>query len=320
MLPFPASAAGALTLIAPDAIAALAGTPVLRGAIHRHIAATFALVDGLDDFGFWLSRNRDRVALAGLVAALASRDIGVTGGEFVRLAEATGFASRAAAQDFLVRARAAGHLAPLPPGRAAAAQPVRLRRPLWRVIRRLVRHFYGAMTVTWPDLAPIARGDAATLRRLGQYLLMGLMWRTAAMRAGAPLPFARPAFNAAYARVAPFVARDIGIRFLFAMIEQQPVAGARLLDRARLSRRQLAIRLGVSRIHINRLLAELAAAELIVMVAEDELVFAPDLSEAVEFLFAYAFQAMRALAWAVQHGAPIDQAGLARIDRMLATG
>ncbi|KPF63439.1 hypothetical protein IP88_14010 [alpha proteobacterium AAP81b] len=315
MLPPTASAAGALALIAPDAVAALAGTPHLRAAIHRHIAATFALVADLDAFGFWLSRNRDRVALAALIAALATRDIGVTGGEFVRLAEATGFASRAAAQDFLARARAAGHLTPLLPGRAAA-QPVLLRRPLWQAIRRLVRHFYGALAVTWPDLAPIARGDRATLRALGQYLLMGLMWRNAARRTGRAPPFG-PALLADYARVAPFLARDIGLRFLFVMIEQQPAGGAALLDRAPLSRRWLATRLGVSRIHINRLLDELVAAGRLDMPTADSLEFAPELSAAVEHLFAQAFQILRALAHAVQHGAPIDRAGLARIDRRL---
>lgn len=319
MLPIPPSAAGALALIDPGAVAALVGTPQLRAAIHRHIDATFALVAELDDFGFWLSRNRDRVALAALAAALATRDIGVTGGEFVRLAEAAGFASRAAAQDFLARALAAGHLV-APGTRAMASQPVKLGRPLWRAIRRLVRHLYGALAMAWPDLAPIARGQRETLRRLGQYLLTGLLWRHAALRQGAPLPFARPAFLAAYAQVAPFLARDIGLRFLFAMIDQPPTAATRLLEEAALSRRQLAARLRVSRIHINRLLAELVAAGLVTMPADDRLRFAPALSDAVEYLFAHAFQTMRGLAHAVQHGAPIDQAGLARIDRMLATG
>jgi hypothetical protein len=308
----------ALALIAPESTAALVGQPLLRLAIHRHIAATFALVDGLDDFGFWLSRNRDRVILAGLAAALGTREIGATSAEFVRLAVASGVASRGAALDFLTRARAAGHLVALQPGVAAGNQPVMLRRPLWRVIRRLVRHVYGALATSWPDLAPVARGDRAVLLAFGQYFLMGLMLRNSARSAGAPGPFARPEFMAAYARITPFIDRDIGLRFLFAMIEQQPPDGAHLLDRARLSRRQLAMRLRVSRVHINRLLAETTGAGIVTLPTPDEIRFSPELSQAVEFCLAHTCQVMRALALALAQGVRVDRAGLARIDRIAA--
>lgn len=92
-----------------------------------------------------------------------------------------------------------------------------------------------------------------------------------------------------------FLDREAGMSILFDLLAAQPSDRKRLLEEAPLSRYALARRYGVSRAHINKLLAESGHTEAI----GDRVVFSETLSEALEahyaLLFAYNQNAARLL-------------------------
>lgn len=82
-----------------------------------------------------------------------------------------------------------------------------------------------------------------------------------------------------------FLDREAGMSILFDLLASQAPGRQRLLEAAPLSRYALARRYGVSRAHINKLLAESGHTEAI----GDRVVFSEALSEAVEAHFALVF-------------------------------
>ena len=82
-----------------------------------------------------------------------------------------------------------------------------------------------------------------------------------------------------------FLDREAGMSILFDLMASQAPDRARLLQEAPLSRYALARRYGVSRAHINKLLAESGHTEAI----GDRVVFSETLSEALEAHFALIF-------------------------------
>lgn len=91
-----------------------------------------------------------------------------------------------------------------------------------------------------------------------------------------------------------FLERDCGMLMLLDLMLAQPADRSRLLERAPLSRYGLARDYGVSRAHINKLLADAAAADLLSL--EDDgaaVVFSPHLSEVLELHNAAIFHGLR---------------------------
>jgi hypothetical protein len=82
-----------------------------------------------------------------------------------------------------------------------------------------------------------------------------------------------------------FLDREAGMSILFDLLASQSPDRTRLLQEAPLSRYALARRYGVSRAHINKLLAESGHTEAI----GDRVVFSETLSEALEAHFALIF-------------------------------
>jgi hypothetical protein len=79
-----------------------------------------------------------------------------------------------------------------------------------------------------------------------------------------------------------FLDRDVGMLLLFDLMTAQPEPRERLLESAPLSRAALSRRFGVSRAHINKLLADADREGLLCLPHPDRVVFAPALSEGVE--------------------------------------
>jgi hypothetical protein len=82
-----------------------------------------------------------------------------------------------------------------------------------------------------------------------------------------------------------FLDREAGMSIVFDLLASQPPGRARLLEAAPLSRYALARRYGVSRAHINKLLAESGHTEAI----GDRVLFSETLSESLEAHFALVF-------------------------------
>jgi DNA-binding transcriptional regulator LsrR (DeoR family) len=86
------------------------------------------------------------------------------------------------------------------------------------------------------------------------------------------------------------------MRILQHLVLRQPAERTRLLEAAPLSRAQMSRRYGVSRTHINRILADAEAAGAITLPAPDRVAFAPAFSDEVEAYFAGQFQVLRVVA------------------------
>ncbi|MGZ6039269.1 MAG: hypothetical protein ACXWKR_11400 [Phenylobacterium sp.] len=93
-----------------------------------------------------------------------------------------------------------------------------------------------------------------------------------------------------------FIARDGGMRMLQHLLLGQPKARSRLLEAAPLSRAALSRRYGVSRTHVNRLLADAEAAGALHLEGHDRVVFSPAFSDEVEAYMAGQVQVIRMVA------------------------
>ena len=92
-----------------------------------------------------------------------------------------------------------------------------------------------------------------------------------------------------------FMERDCGMLILMDLMLGQAQGRGRLLEGARLSRYGLARDYGVSRAHINKLLADAGAAGLLTLEADGSAVaFSPHLSEVLELHNAAIFHGLRA--------------------------
>jgi hypothetical protein len=101
-----------------------------------------------------------------------------------------------------------------------------------------------------------------------------------------------------------FLDREAGMLILFDLIGAQAADRERLLETAVISRYALARRYGVSRAHINKLLAESGHIDSI---ESDRVVFNPTLSRAMERHYAVVFQLNRCAAEALLSGWRFDR-------------
>ena len=99
-----------------------------------------------------------------------------------------------------------------------------------------------------------------------------------------------------------FMSREAGMLILFDLLGSQPVERAQFLQSAKLSRNALSQRYGVSRAHINKLLAAASAAGYLTCPRTDRVDFAPVLSASLERQFALFFQLSRAAGLAALAG------------------
>jgi hypothetical protein len=90
-----------------------------------------------------------------------------------------------------------------------------------------------------------------------------------------------------------FVAREGGMRILQHLMLRQPRGRSRFLEAAPLSRAELARNHGVSRTHVNRLLAEAEAAGAVSFDGPNRVVFSPALSDETEAYIAGMLQVNR---------------------------
>ena len=91
-----------------------------------------------------------------------------------------------------------------------------------------------------------------------------------------------------------FLERDRGTSILFRLMLSQARPRPRLLMEAPISRSSLSREFEVSRIHVNRLLADASAAGLLTVPEPDRVVFSELLSDAVERMLAATLQLTRA--------------------------
>ena len=273
-------------LLSETAVARLCAHPRFREAAEAHAAGVLAEYESQDSHDRWLLKDLGRAALwLGAMILDASPD-GLTVSGLAATAALRQVCSRGRVLSFVHYGLDSGRFA-LTPG----SEPwVRRRLVLTPAFieptrRRLVAQFEAT--------ALLAPEVAAALSRLAPDTAV----RQAIVSTGLLLTL-RPELNrnpgGPLRQI--FIARDGGMRMLQHLLLGQSKTRSRLLERAPISRAALSRRYGVSRTHVNRLLADAEAAGALRLEGRDRVVFSSAFSDEVEAYFAGQFQAARVVA------------------------
>jgi hypothetical protein len=146
-----------------------------------------------------------------------------------------------------------------------------------------------AAALIWPEMGPITarlRGD-------------GVLFDRFINGAAAASTMQRHLYDPGASPITDhFLQREAGMMIVFALALQRP-APDRLLTEAALSRQALARQFDVSRVHINRMFHDAEDAGWLSFASSDEVVFAPEMSIAVERMQASIFLLFRETALAL---------------------
>jgi hypothetical protein len=273
-------------LLSEAAVAQLCAHPRFREAVETHAAAVLAEYQTQDSHDRWMLKDLGRAALWLGAMILDASPGGLTVSGLAATAALRQVCSRGRVLAFVHYGLDTGRLA-LTPG----SEPwVRRRLTLTPAFidptrRRLVAQFEAA--------ALLAPEVAAALSRLTPDIAV----RQACISIGMLLTL-RPELNrnpgGPLRQI--FIARDGGMRMLQHLMLGQTKTRARLLECAPISRAELSRRYGVSRTHVNRLLADAEAAGALRLEGRDRVVFSPTFSEEVEAFIAGQFQVVRLVA------------------------
>ncbi|HEX3363542.1 hypothetical protein [Phenylobacterium sp.] len=258
------------------AVARLRQHPRFREAVQVLAAASLAGYEAQDPATRWLTRDLGRSALYLAALIWDATPMGLSVAALAAGAAATGAASRGRVLAFVQYAHQAGHIivpaGPEPWGRRRLTLTPAFMAPLHHLIR-------GGLQA----VALIDPRVAADLPELSQQASLARI-----IRSGAKLILDRPLLlqNPGGPFREIFVGRDGGMRVLQRLMITQPEDRARLLDVAEVSRSELSRRYGVSRTHINRMLADAQGAGALTPLSPDRVAFSPAFSDEVEAYFA----------------------------------
>jgi hypothetical protein len=236
----------------------------------------------------WIMRDLGRMSIALTAIILQAYQGAVTAQTLIAQALTNETSSRGRVLDFLRRTQAAG-LIQVPPGEAVWTQrPLVLQPAFSEVLRTRALVEVGAAGMLFPEIGSPSSviGDDGSLRRFLSWLAVLTTVRRPFIRIAADDPLAL------------FLHREVGMLILYDVMLGQPPGRARLLEAATFSRNALSQKFGVSRVHVNRLFSDVAALGHLSFTASDRVVFAPQLSEALEFRVAVNMQMTRASALA----------------------
>lgn len=283
-----APSAGSLdpnALFGEDALRGVVRDPRLRGVAEALAAEASAHFQGLDGASRWLLKDLGRTTIYVGAFALYAFLGTLTQSGLIAALTASGVARRSRVIAFVDRAIATGRLA-VAPGSSPWTQRPLIPRPVFvEVLRDLLAGGLRAIGPIDPTVALAARSLSSDRTLAAAYVTLG---RTSgALGAlGAPL----------LPRIEFFMQRDGGLKVLQELLLDQDPGRVRLLEAARLSKSDIARRGGVSRIHLNTLLADAEAAGLLTRVGHGRIVFDPALSDSYELWVAIQIQGARLVA------------------------
>jgi hypothetical protein len=269
------------SLVAPFALADLSTRPGFDDAAESLARGSLRAFAQADDAGRWMFRDIGRGSLY-LATVVLNAAGGVTASSLASEARTHRIASRGRVMAFLRRAEACGELT-VPPGTGGWTQRRLILGP------RFIDRFRRCNLVCAEAVAPLAPEVASLVARLGE----DAFFNKFVLGVATAGPVAIALDQASGYRERLFLDRDCGIGMLFRLMCGQPRPRARLLEQAQLSRAALAREFGVSRAHINRLLADAAAQELLYCPTSDRVVFSPALSADVERMIVRTLQVTR---------------------------
>jgi hypothetical protein len=258
------------------AVTRLRQHPRFREAVQVLAAAILAEYEAQDPATRWLTSDLGRAALYFGALMWDATPIGLSVATLVAGATATGSASRGRVLAFVQYAQQAGRIivprGPEPWIRRRLTLTPAFMAPLHYLVRGGLR----AAVLINPDIT-------ADLPRLSQEAGLQRIVRGAAkLVMERPLLLQNP--GGAFREI--FVGRDGGMRVLQHLLTSQPAHRERLLEVAEVSRSELSRRYGVSRTHINRMLADAQTAGALTLLPPDRVAFSSAFSDEVEAYFA----------------------------------
>lgn len=265
------------SLMTDEAFAALREHSGFRGAVERAAAQSVAHFQGLDPAYQWITKDIGRAAICMTALTLHLMD-SLTAQALTASCLENGVSSAGRVQQVVRRCQDIGEMEVADGPGLWTRRPIRLGGDLIRTLRERGRiDFHAALTLA-PELA-----SAADLIDTDEGFVSYLLCVSTIIGSRRDLFELRDANSP----VAFFLDREAGMSILFDLIGSQPPNRQRFLEEAPISRYALSRRYGVSRAHINKLLAESGQIDSI---ASDRLVFSETLSEAMERHFALVFQ------------------------------
>jgi hypothetical protein len=263
-------------LLSDAAVADMRRHPRFRGTVEAYAASVLDLYEHEEPATRWLTNDLGRAGLYLGAAILDATPAGLTVAGLAQVAATQQVCSRGRVLAFVHYALASGRLAIAPGPQAWVQRRLTLTPAFIEPLRRRLAASLQATAMVAPEVAaalPALASDAAVQQAS---IAVGLLLT------------ARPELhhNPGGPLRQIFIARDGGMRILqHLMLSQQP-GRARLLEAAPLSRADLARRYGVSRTHVNRLLAEAEAAGALRLDETNHVRFSPTFSDEAEAFFA----------------------------------
>lgn len=265
----------------PEAIAALEAHPRLIEACNHLARASLANHAAMDPVGRLLLEDLGRSSLYLAAIVLDKSPGGLTAANLVAATQANKTSSTGRVTEFLRLAQDAGDL--VVPGGSERWTRRRLQlkpRFLERMRGRIAIEIDGARIID-PALPPstLLADDAA----LAHFCLwLGLLSTTHRSLIAGP-----------WTPIEIFLSRKCGGRILSRMIADQAPDRDRVMEAVTISRSGLAREFGVSRAHINKMLADAQAAGALTLAGADRVQFSPAFSDNAAHTFALVLQLMR---------------------------
>ena len=275
-------------LVTDEGLACIRKHPGFRGAVERATAESIAHFQRLDPTHQWITKDIGRATICVIALTLH-----LTGNLTVHTLTAacvdSGISSAGRVQQLVRRCQGIGEMTVEPGQGLWTRRPMRVEAGLIRLFRERAVIDLTAMLQLAPELSAAAEAVRTDDGFVAYALAVSML---ASVRADA--------FNfRSTPPIAYFLDREAGMLVLFDLLGAQGPGRRRLLEAAPISRYALARRYGVSRAHINKLLAESGYIE---SVEGDRVVFKPALSRAMERHFAAVFQLNHCAAQAVLCG------------------
>jgi hypothetical protein len=271
----------ATALLSQEALDRLRARPGFRAAVEQFTAEALKHARALDATGLWMLADMGRTAIYMTAVLMDAQPGGVSVAAMAAISQETGATSRGRVAQFVNFALDAGEIT-LPPGADHWTRRRLILRPAFidRLRRRSIIEAR-AIARFAPEIAalPDKLEDMDTYRRLLNWLVILL---PTAPYSGLP------------STIELFLNRECGMRILQHLTLDQAPDRVRILESAPISRNRLSQTYGVSRAHINRLLADAEALGLLSLTTPRRVEFSPALSDDYERSVAQVFQLFHA--------------------------
>lgn len=270
------------TGFSPEAIAALQAHPRLIAACNHLAHCSLAHHAAMDPVGRLLMEDLGRSSLYLAAIVLDKSPEGLTATNLIAATQANRTSSTGRVTEFLRLAQDAGDLV-VPGGSERWTRRRLILRPrfLERMRRRMAIEVEGARIIDPALPPPTVLDEDAALAHFCFWL-------------GALSTVHRDMVAGPWTPIEIFLSRKSGGRILSRLIADQPAERSRLMESVRISRSGLAREFGVSRAHVNKMLADAQAAGALALSGSETVVFTQAFSDNAAHTFALVLQFMRA--------------------------